>query len=251
MLLGLIILTRVWSSLLVLLIAVSLLSIAQTAQSQQYTTTTITSLITNTQSSTVAVATQTLNTTQAQSASIISAPFTIPGTHGICGIYFQQAFKGTAGSVLTGSLNSSSSVDLYVMTDSAFQAWSHQVVAGGTCTPSNPLLSQHNITAPYYFTTPIPADDRYQIIVNNLSHSTVTVQLNASLATTLPALVTTTMYSTLMQENVQTILQTTTQTVQSALAPTIDPVTIGIVVLILILIAIAAYVIVKRRSSNK
>ena len=248
-LVDLVILTRLWSSLFVLLIVISLFSITETVQSQQYTTATITSLTTNTQSSTVAVGTQTQSTTQAQSASVISAPVTIPPTHGICGIYFQQAFKATAGSVITGTLNASSSVDLYVMSDTVFAAWSHQVVAGGTCSPANPTLSQRNTTS-YRFTATIPADGGYEIIINNLSHSTITAQLNASLITTQPVLATITIYSTLTQESVQTIQQTTTETMLAA-GPAIDPITIGIVILILVLLAIAAFVFVKRRSRKK
>lgn len=235
------------ATLLLFLIAIPLLTFTRTVQSQQYTTLTLTNLVTNTQASTVTAGTQTQTTTQPQLRSIFSAPVTIPGTHGVCGIYFQQAFNATAGDILTGTLTSNSKVDLYVLTDAAFQAWSHQVVAGGNCTPSNPVLIRHDTTS-YNYTATIQSSGVYQIIMNNLSHSTVVAQLSATIATMGPGMITMTMYSTIMQETVQTVMQTSTQTVESSSgAPSVaTPLLIGVVV-ILIIAALVYVVVVKRR----
>jgi hypothetical protein len=240
-----------WASLLIVLTVFSFLTVVQTVRSQQYTTATMTTFITSTQPSTVAVGTETLTTAQGQSSSILSAPVTIPGTHGVCGIYFQQPFNATSGDTLTGTLTASSKVDFYVMTQVIFQAWSHQIVAGGNCTPSSLILSQLGTTS-YNFTTTIPATGLYQIVVNNLSETIVTAHLSASLSTTAPALVTTTMYSTTMQEYVQTIMQNSTGTIQSSSGSPDEtiPIVIGVVI-ILILVAVGYVMMAKRRSPKK
>jgi hypothetical protein len=119
------------------LFVVCLLVAAQTVRSQQYATTTVTSMMTSSQVSTVAVGTQVITTASGQIMPVYAgSTVRIPGTHGVCGVYFVQTFNGTAGQVLTGSVNASSAVDVYVMTLAAFQAWEHQVVAGGDCIPS-------------------------------------------------------------------------------------------------------------------
>jgi len=241
---------KAWAGLLAVLVVLSILSFAQTAQSQQYTTATVTSLLTGTQPSTVAVGTETMTMTAVQSSPIFSAPVTIPGTHGVCGIYFQQAFNASAGQTLTGNLTASTKVDLYVMTQSAFQAWSHQVVAGGTCTPASPVLSQLDTTS-YNFTTPLPSGGRYQIVVNNLSQSTVTAHLTASLSTTQPALTTTIIYSTTMLEIIQTIMQNSTGTIQSSSGSTSDTLPMAAGIIIIIIIGVAAYFMKSRRSPKK
>lgn len=65
---------------------------------------------------------------------------------------------GTAGQILIGSLSASSVVNVYLMTSSAFQVWQHQVVAGGTCTPSSPVASQTDITS-YSINTIVPTPE--------------------------------------------------------------------------------------------
>ena len=136
------------------------------------------------------------------------------------------------------------------MTDSAFKTWSHQVVAGGTCTPTSLILSEHNTTS-YNFNTTIPSNGSYQIILNNLSQKTITAQLTTSLITTAPAIATLTLYSTEMQETAETLLQTTTGTIQTSNGSTIDQTTLATIVLIVVIILIAVYVIMKRRSATK
>jgi hypothetical protein len=240
---------KVWASIFVAIMVLSFLSVAQSVQSQQYTTATMTVLTTSTQASTVAVGTETMTTNQGQSRVIFSAPVAIPGTHGVCGIYFQQPFNATAGETLTVTFTSNSKVDFYVMTQPVFQSWSHQIVAGGNCTPSSLILSQHGTTS-YNFTTTIPSTGFYQIIVNNLSESVVTAQLTASLSTTTPSMFTTKMYSTTMQEYVQTIMQNSTGTMQASNASTdyTLPVVVGVIIIIL---AVAVYFMRAKRSPSK
>jgi guanyl-specific ribonuclease Sa len=240
---------RIWVSVFIAVMFLSFLSAAQSVQSQQYTTATMTTLTTSTQPSTIVVDTETMTTNQTQSRSIFSAPVTIPGTHGVCGIYFQQPFNATAGSTLSGTFTSNSKVDFYVMTQGVFHSWSHQVVAGGNCTPSSLILSQHDTTS-YNFTTTIPSTGLYQIIVNNLSESTVTAQLTASLSTTTPSMATVTVYSTTMQEYVQTIMQNSTGTLQASSGSmnTTLPIAIGVIIIIL---AVVAYTIRTKRNSSK
>ena len=235
-----------------LLLLVPLFAAAQTVQSQQYATTTLTTIVTSSGVSTVAAGTQVLTTTQGQVSLIFSAPVTIPGTHGVCGVYFVQEFNGTAGEVLIGSVTSNSRVDVYVMTASAFKTWSHQIVAGGICTPANLVASQLATTS-YNFTSTIPSNGVYEIVVNNLSHSTVTAQVNANLATTAPGLVTVVASSTLTQQMVQTLMQTSTQTiqtVQSSGGPDLTTLAVGIIVVIVI-VGIGYVVLTKRRRTGE
>ena len=159
------------SKLTLLLLIVPLLSMAQMVGGQSYTTQTITTLITNPQTS-VTMGTSVVSSIAPQSRVIFSAPFTLPPTHGVCGIYFMHPFNATAGAIVSGTLSADNKVDLYILTDAAFQAWSTQVVAGGNCTPGSLVLIQQGTTS-YDFTVTIPANGLYQIVVNNLSHSTV------------------------------------------------------------------------------
>jgi hypothetical protein len=232
-----------------LLFLVPLLTVAQTVQSQQYATTTITTLVTNIQSSTVAIGTMTATTMLAQSSAIFSAPVLLPGTHGVCGVYFVQALNASEGEVVFGTVTSNNNVDLYLMTASVFQAWNHQVVAGGTCTPSSLIISQLDTTA-YNFTATIPSNGVYDIVLNNLSHSSVTAKLTVDISTSAPLTMTTAMYSTMNQQVIETEMQTSVQTVQSTSGGQMDMGTLGAVVLVIVIIAaIALAVGMKRRST--
>ena len=130
--------------------------------------------------------TQAATTTSGATTSVYAGPpVTILGTHGVCGIYFVQAFNGTAGQVLTGSVNANSTVNVYVMTSTVYQSWQHQVVAGGDCVPSSAVSSQESIKS-YTLNAKLLASGTYDLVINNLSQNTVTVQLAAALATPIP-----------------------------------------------------------------
>jgi hypothetical protein len=111
---------------------------------------------------------------------VFVGPVTLPASHGYCGIYVYQAFNGTAGEVLTGSVSANSSVNVYVMTAAGFHEWQHQVV-GGICKPSSPIASQINTTS-YNLNAKIPVTGTYYLVVNNLSYSMVTAKITANLA---------------------------------------------------------------------
>jgi heme/copper-type cytochrome/quinol oxidase subunit 4 len=188
---------------LVLLVA-PFLAISQTVGGQADVTQTATTMVTNSQTSTVTMEGSVVTSNSSQMHPIISSSLTLPPTHGVCGTYFVQPFNGTSGAEFSGNLISDNKVDFYVMTDAAFQAWSHQVVAGGNCTPASLVLSQKG-TTDYNFTIQIPSDGLYQIVVNNLSASTVTAHLSANLTTSTPVTLTMVTYSTSTQANVQTL----------------------------------------------
>ena len=116
-----------------------------------------------------------VQSTQGQTV-IFSGPVTLPPTHGVCGQYFFEAFTAGAGTVVYGNLTSNHGVNLYLLTDIGFKAWSRQIVAGGICIPSNPVLIQQNATA-YNFTATITSGGKYDIVLNNLSHTSVTSTL--------------------------------------------------------------------------
>lgn len=235
-----------------LMLLVPLLSAVQIAQSQQYSTITLTTLATGSQVNTVTVGTQVLTTNQGQSKPVFAGTVTIPATHGVCGVYFIQAFNGTANQVFSGSITSNSNVDVYLMTAAAFQAWSHQVVAGGICTPASAVASKLGATS-YNFTVTIPSDGIYDLVVNNLSHSTAVAHVNAILSATAPTLVTTVAYSTLTQQTVQTLMQTSVQAMQPTSSGP-DPTTlaaIAIVIIIVIIAAVAYLAMTKRSKSGK
>lgn len=232
-----------------LILIVALFSATQMVQSQQYSTTTMTTLATGSEVSTVTLGTQTLTTVQGASTPVFAGPVTIPGTHGVCGIYFVQAFNGTANAVLSGSVSANSSVDVYLMSGPAFQAWSHQIVAGGDCTPASLVASQKG-TMSYSFTITIPADGAYDLVVNNLSEATVVAQVNANLSASAPMLVTVVAYSTVTQQMDQTVMQTSTATMQPTSAGP-DPTTLAAIILVIIIIAAVAYFAMKKRAGKK
>ena len=218
---------------------------SQLANGQQYVT--ITTSLTSVQTSTVAIGTQTVTTTTAQPRPIFSAPITIPPTHGVCGVYFIQAFNATSGDILSGTLTMDNKGDLYVMAYKSFQAWSHQLVAGGKCTPPNPLILQQNETS-YNFSATIPSNGVYELVVNNLSHSTVSAQLNAVLTTPTAATAAITAYSTMTQQVIQTLMQTSTQTVGGG--PDLTTLAVGIIAVIVI-VAVGYMALTKRRRTGK
>ena len=215
-------------------------------QSQQYSTTTVTTLATGSQVSTVAVGTQTLTTNQGQVMPIFAGSVTIPGTHGVCGVYFVQAFNGTANQVLSGSVSANSNVGVYLMSAAAFQAWSHQVVAGGICTPASPVAS-HLGSKSYNFTVTIPANGVYDLVVNNLSTSTVVAQVNANISASAPILVTMVVYSTVTQQMVQTVMQTSVATMQPT-SSGLDPTTLAALAIVIVIIAVVAFVALRKRG---
>jgi len=228
------------------LLLVSLTACAQTVRSQQYTSTTLTTLETSNQIATVTVGTQVVSTTVGPVTPVFSGIKTIPGTHGVCGEYIVQKFNGTMGQVLIGSVNASSSVNVYLMSDAVFGAWIHQVVAGGTCTPSTPVLSQVSITS-YNFTAPLPSTGVYDLVVNNLSQSTVTTQVNANLAMSTPSAATIVAYSTLTHQVMATVMQTSVQPIQTT-GGGISATTIAGAVVVVVIIIIAAYMAMRKRG---
>jgi hypothetical protein len=233
-----------------LMLLLPLLSAAQIAQSQEHSTTTLTTLATSSRVNTVTVGTQTLTTNQGRSIRVFAGSVTIPGTHGICGVYFVQVFNGTANQVFSGSIRATSNVDIYLMTTPAFHVWSHQIVAGGTCTPASLVASQLATTS-YNFTVTIPSDGVYDLIVNNLSHSTVVAQINANLSATAPTLVTEVAYSTATQQMVQTLMQTFVETMQPTSSGP-NNTTLAAIALVIVIIAVVAYLaMTKRRKAGK
>lgn len=177
-----------------------------------YTTQTVTTPVTNTQTLSMTVGTSIMTSTVPFSQ-VIFRSFTLPPSHGVCGIYFEQPFNATTEEIVSGTLNASSKVDLYVMTNASYQAWkANQIGVGGNCTPGKLLLSQN--TTSYNFTTPVPSNGQYYVVVNNLSHSTVNAQLTISVTTNALTMITRVMYSTLTQPNVQTLTLVSLSSVQ-------------------------------------
>jgi hypothetical protein len=244
-----VIMHRVKYLITALILLVPLLSAAQIVQSQQYSTTTLTTLSTGSQVNTVTVGTQTLTTNEGQSTPVFAGSVTIRGSHGVCGEYFVQAFNGTANQILSGSVSANSTVNVYLMTAPAFQAWEHEVVAGGTCTPASPVASQLGTTS-YNYTVTIPANGVYDLVVHNLSTSTVVVQVNANLSTSAPAMVTVVAYSTVTQQMVQTVMQTSVATMQATSSGP-DPTTIAAIILVIVVVVVVALVVVRKRGKGK
>lgn len=232
-----------------LLLLLSVLTVGtQLVNGQQYAT--MTNTVTSIQTTTAAIGTQTLTTTTGSALTVFSGPFTLPPTHGVCGIYFFHAFNATSGEVLSGTLTLDNQADVYLMTDTSYQAWSHQVVAGGKCAPPSPVMIQQGKTS-YTFNTPIPTNGVYDLVVNNLSHSTVNAQVTLSLATSAPSLVTTTAFSTVTQQILQTMTQTSTSTqAASSGGPDLTTTLVGIIVVI-ILVAIGFLAMKRRRPAKK
>jgi len=148
---------------------------------------------------------------------IFSGAVTVPGTQGVCGVYFVQAFNGDAGDVLTGSVTASSAVDVYVMPSAALTAWGQQILSGGNCIPSNLVSSQIGTTS-YDLKLALPSSGTYEFVVNNLSSSSVTVQISMDLnpPSTPPQLVTTVVLSTMtIEQVVQTLTPASTFATQT------------------------------------
>ena len=114
--------------------------------------------------------------------------------------------------------------------------------------PPSPVYSQTGGTS-YALNTTIPASGPYELVVHNLSESTVTVQLTANLTTTAPSAVTIIIYSTVTQQMVQTLNQTSIQTLQPTASSGPDMTTLAAVIGVIIIIAAAAYVAKTRRSN--
>ena len=180
-----------------------LVAVSSAVGGQGYVTQTTTTVLTNSQAVTVTEE-SVVTSNSSEVEPIFSSPLTLPPTHGVCGTYFVQPFNATLGSELTGNLNATSKVDFYVMTDAVYQDWTRKIVAGGNCSPSTVLLIQKGTTS-YNFTLPIPGEGLYQIVVNNLSASSVNAHLTVNLSVSAMATVTMTMYSTSTQPNVQTL----------------------------------------------
>ena len=220
------------------LLMLPFLAVSQTVMGQAYVTQTTTTIVTNTQVSTVTQG-SVVTATSSRSQSIFSSPLTLPPTHGVCGTYFDQPFNATSGVELSGNLTADNIVEFYVMTDAAYQDWSHKIVAGGNCTPASLLLGQKD-TRSYNFTVQIPTDGLYQIVVNNLSTLTVNAHLTANLSTAAPVTFTTVTYSTSTQPNVQTL---TLITLEQAPSQGNDNSTLifgAVIILIIIVIAVIA-----------
>lgn len=220
--------------IILVLLMLPILALSQTVRSQGYITQTVTTIITNTQMSTVTIEGSILTSNSSRLQPIFSSSLTLPPTRGACGTYFVQSFNATLGAELSGNLTADNKLDLYVMTDASYEDWSHRVVAGGNCTATNILLGQKG-TKSYNFTIQTLNDGLYQIVVNNLSTSTVNAHLNAEILTSAPVTLTMVSYSTSTQPNVQTLTLITLQ--QSAPQATDNSALIfGVIILAIILV---------------
>jgi len=233
-----------------LLLLIALLAATQTVRSQQYATTTLTTLVTSNQVSTVSVGTQLVTSTATITTPVYAGNVSILGTHGVCGEYFFHTFNGTAGEVLTGTVSAATNntINVYVMTPTGFDAWQHQVVAGGTCTPTGPVSSQAGSTG-YTLSTTLPSTGTYELVVHNLSKAGITAEINTSLITTGQSVATVALNSTTTQPLIQTVMQTSVQTLQTS-STGIDPTTLAAIIFAIIVIAAAAYVAKTRRSKT-
>lgn len=226
------------SVVVLILLMLPLLAVAQNVSGQAYFTQTTTTIVTNSLVQTVTQA-STVTSNVSQSQPIFSSPLTLPPTHGVCGTYFVQPFNATSGTVLTGNVTADNKVDFYVMTDKAYQDWSHKIVAGGDCTPASLVLSQKGTTS-YNFTLQITTDGLYQIVLNNLSTSTVNARLKAALLTSAPATVTVVTYTTSTQPSVETLTLITLQQAPSQSGDNTSLLFGALIIVIIIVIAIIA-----------
>jgi len=231
-----------------LLLIVPLMMTVQTAQSQTYTT--FTTVVTSVAVNSVTVGSTVATSTQLQPTLIFSGAVQLPPTHGVCGQYFVQPFTASMGSIVYGNMTSSAGVNFYLLTDAAFQAWSTQIVAGGVCTPSNPLVIQQNVTA-YDFSATIASAGKYDIVLHNLSHVAVSASLIASSATVTSAPVTMVLYSTMSQTNLLTLIQSSVevQTIQGTSSP--DVVTGLLVALIIVIVGVIAYLKLRKPRTKQ
>jgi hypothetical protein len=155
-----------------------------------------------------------------------------------------QEFNATAETIVSGRMTADNPVDLYLMTEPGFQAWSNRILAGGICTPGSLVLSKQSTTS-YNFSIAVPMKGKYDLVLHNLSTATVTANLSISKATS-PVIVTMTKYSTLTQFSSQTIIPTST--VQAA-APSQSNWVWAVLIIIAILIVIA-YLVAKRKHTD-
>lgn len=234
---------------ILLMLTVPLMATGRIVGGQAYNTQTVTTPVTNSQVSTITVGTSVATSTVPLAQVIFSSPFTLPPTHGVCGIYFDQPFNATTGQSVVGNLTASSKVDFYILTNKAYQAWSHQIVAGGNCTAGNAVLSQKD-TILYNFTNTIPANGTYQIVVNNLTNSTVNAHLTVNLITSSLSMTTIVIYSTLTQPSVETLTLITLATAQAQGSP-VDTFTIIIGVLVVVIIIATIALRVRRKRGSK
>lgn len=226
--------------LTLLLVIIPCLVMTQTTNGQTFTNNTVT------------IATSLATSTQLRSQPIFPIPpqvgtITIPPTHGVCGVYFVQAFNATAGDVISGIVRANNAVNLYILHETGFKAWSNRILGGGVCTPARSLLDNEN-TASYNFTVPIPTDDQYELILHNLSTASIVANLNINRETS--ALVTMTRYSTITavsQSSIQTIFQSSLQTSVQAAATTSQSNWVWAALIIIVILAIISYLITKRK----
>ena len=230
---------------MLLFLALPLAFISQSVLGQAYVTQTTTTVVSNSQPVTVTEE-SVLVTNSSQAQSIFSSPLTLPPTHGVCGTYFVQPFNATLGSEFWVNVTATSKVDFYVMTDSVYQDWTHKIVAGGNCTPATVLLIQKGTTA-YNATVSITNSGLYQIVLNNLSGSSVNAHLTASLSMPAQATVTRTIYSTSTEPNVQTLTLITLQQQVPSQGNDYSSMIFGVVIVVII---IAITVIVKAKRGK-
>ena len=205
--------------------------------------------VTNT---TVRVVTSLATSTRLRSAPIFPIPpqlgaITIPPTHGVCGVYFIQAFNATAGDIISGDMTADNPVDLYIMAGASFRAWNVRILVGGICTPTNVLLTKQNVTS-WGFRVPVLTNGGYVLVLNNLSTLTVNANLSLNKAASAPVTVTVTGYSTmplLTQSGIQTMIQAST--VQAA-TPTQSNWVWAAAIIIIAILAVVSYLVTKRKQ---
>ena len=94
----------------------------------------------------------------------------------------------------------------------------------------------------------LPVGGTYELVVNNLSETSVTAQIRAALATSSLSLVTAVEYSTVTQQMIQTMMQASVQTIQTTSSESNTRALAAAALVIVIVAAAVAYFTKSKRG---
>lgn len=210
--------------MLLLLSLIPVMTSIGSISGQTYTTMTnaltLTTQITNTQVNSVTTGSVVTTSTEQQSESLYSGSFSLPAAAQYCGYYSYTPFNGAVGQVLSVSLTADNRVDIYLMSSQSYAAYSQRGGVDDTCRPTVSTIITKEGTTSSNFTIMLQNDDKYYLIVNNISKSLgVNANLNMAFVSASTATLTTQLYATSSATIISTFTQTSTSLQVQAIQP--------------------------------
>jgi len=245
--------------LLLLFSVLPLMAITDQALGQSYTTitrlATITTQMAYTQAESVTAGSVVTTSTQQLSEAVYSGSVSIgaPSTLMFCGEYLPLNFTAVAGQSLNVSLTSDNKVDVYLMNDQEYKAYTQRGGVDEDCKPlTSPIIDKEDLTNTNFGLNIATSGTYYLILINLSRNSGVNMNVSVSLSSVSTATLNLQLFSATSTTVIEELTQTSTfvqeQTIQSGGFSTGSNLPLLVGIIIVIVAGVVGYVVFHGRK---